>query len=264
MAEKIKERQIVGVICTLLVSSCLLLAPTAHAQDESPPNVADLWIITVDDFPNSTAFEVAFKTHLAARKEAGDPRNWQTYTVVAGGEMDTYGVHYCCFKWADADAYAEWTQSSGILDHWNEHVAQYVDNYSHQFQYFDFDNSTWSGDPTDYRYFGVTSWRLKPGMAGIRQAAIKALSDVGKANEWGISWSWTSPVGGDAVLSLVTPYADFAAMEPPEQSFYEMAVEHLGAEETAQLFNDFGSTFWSSEYAIFERRPDLSMGDGED
>ena len=251
-------------LSTALVPLSLLFATvSAPAQDESTPNVADLWIVTVD-YHNSTAFEEAFKTHLAARKEAGDPRNWQTYTAVAGDEMDTYGLHYCCFKWADADTYAEWTQSSGILDHWNEHVAQYVDNYSHQFQYFDFDNSTWSGDPTEYRYFGVTSWRLKPGMAGIRQAAIKALSDVGKANEWGISWSWSSSVGGDAILSLVTPYADFAAMEPPGQSFYELAVEHLGAEETARLFSDFGSTFWGSEYAIYERRPDLSMDDGED
>ena len=252
-------------LLTALVPLSLLFATlSAHAQNESPPNVAELWIITVDDYPNSTAFEEAFKTHLAARKEAGDPRNWQTYTVVVGGEMDTYGVHYCCFKWADADAYAEWTQSSGILDHWNEHVAQYVNDYSHQFQYFDFDNSTWSEDPTDYRYFGVTSWRLKPGTAGTRQAAVKALSAVGKEHGWSLPWSWQSSVGGDAVLSLVTPYADFAAMEPPEQSFYELVVEHLGAEETARLFNEFGSTFWSSEYAIYERRPNLSMGDGED
>ena len=252
------------LLIALVALSLLFVTVSAHAQDESQPNVAELWLITVDDFPNSTAFEEAFKTHLAARKEAGDPRNWQTYTMVAGGELDVYGVHYCCFKWADADAYAEWTQSSGILDHWNEHVAQYVNDYSHQFQYFDFDNSTWSGDPTDYRYFGVTSWRLKPGMAGTRQAAIKALSDVGKEHGWSLPWSWNSSVGGDAVLSLVTPYANFAAMEPPEQSFYEFAAEHLGAEETARLFNDFGSTFWSSDYNIFERRPDLSMGDGED
>ena len=252
------------LLTALMTLSLLFATLSAQAQDENPPNVAELWIITVDDFPNSTAFEEAFKTHLAARKEAGDPRNWQTYTMVAGGEFDAYGVHYCCFKWADADAYAEWAQSSGILDHWNEHVALYVDHYSHQFQYFDHENSTWLGDPTGYRYFGVTSWRLKPGMEATRQAAIKALSTVGKDNEWGITWSWQSSVGGDAVLSLVTPYADFAAMEPPEQSFYELVTEHLGAEETARLFKDFGSTFWSSEYTIVERRPDLSMGDGED
>ena len=252
-----------SLLTALVPLSLLFASVSAHAQDESRPNVADLWIMTVD-YHNSTAFEEAFKTHLAARKEAGDPRNWQTYTVVAGSEMDTYGVHYCCFKWADADAYAEWTQSSGILDHWNEHVAQYVDDYSHQFQYFDFDNSTWLGDPTDYRYFGVTSWRLKPGTAGTRQAAIKALSAVGTEHGWSLPWSWSSSVGGDAVLSLITPYANFTAMEPPEQSFFEFATEHLGAEETARLFSDFGSSFWSSEYAIYERRPDLSMGDGED
>ena len=263
MLEKIEERQIGDIICTFLVSCCLLLAPTANAQDEDPPNIADLWIVTVD-YPNSAAFEEAFKTHLAARTEAGDSRNWQTYTVVAGGELDTYGVRYCCFNWADADAYAEWFQSSGILDHWNEHVAQYVDDYSHHFQYLDLDNSNWPEDPPDYRYFGVTSWQLKPGTTGTRRAAIKALSAVGKEHEWGLPWSWQSSIGGDDTLSLVTPYANFADMEPPEQSFFEFATEHLGAEETARLFNEFGSSFWSSEYNIYEHRPDLSMGDGED
>ena len=253
----------IKLFTALLPLSLLFAIVSTQAQDESPPNVADLWIFTVD-YPNSAAFEEAFKTHLAARKEAGDPRDWQTYTVVAGGEMDTYGAHYCCVKWADADAYAEWSQSSGILDHWDEHVAQYVDDYSHQFQYFDLDNSTWLGDPTDYRYFGVTTWRLKPGKTRIRQAAIKALSAVGKEHGWSRSWAWTSSVGGDASLSIVTPYANFADMEPPEQSFFEFATEHLGAEETARLFDDFGSSVMSSEYTIFERRPDLSMSDGED
>ena len=249
-------------LLTALVALSLLFATvSAPAQDESTLNVADLWILTVD-YPNSAAFEEAFKTHLAARKEAGDPRNWQTYTVVAGGAINTYSVRYCCFKWADADAYAEWTQSSGILDHWNEHVAQYVDDYSHQFQDLDLDNSNWPEDPPDYRYFGVTSWQPKPGTTGSRQAAIKALSAVGKEHGWSLPWSWQSYVGGDAELSLVTPYVDFAAMEPPEQSFYKFAAEHLGAEETARLFKDFGSSFWSSEYTIYEHRPDLSMGDG--
>ncbi len=110
----------------------------------------------------------------------------------------------------------------------------------------------------------MTSWRLKPGTAGTRQAAIKALSAVGKEHGWDLPWSWQSSIGGDAVLSLVTPYANLAAMEPPEQSFFEFAAEHLGAEETARLFNDFGSTLLNSEYAIYEHRPDLSMSDGED
>ncbi len=251
-------------LLTVLVSlSLLLVIVSAQAQDESPPNVADLWIVTVD-YPNTAAFEEAFKTHLAARKEAGDPRNWQMYTVVAGGGMDTYWVRYCCFKWADADAYAEWSQNSGVFDHWDEHVAQYVDDYHHRFQNLDLDNSNWPEDRTGDRYFGVTSWRLKPGTTGTRQAAIKALSAVGKEHGWSRPWSWQSYVGGDAELAIVSPYVNFADMEPPEQSFFEFASEHLGAEETARLFNDFGSSFLSSEYTIFEHRPDLSMDDGED
>ncbi len=251
-------------LLTALVPLTLLFATvSAPAKDESPPNVADLWIITVD-YPDEAAFEVAFKTHLAARKEAGDSRNWQVYRAVAGAELNTYGVRYCCFKWADADAYAEWTQSSGILDHWNEHVAQYVDDYRHQFSILDIENSNWQEDLSGYRYYGVTSWQPKPGRIGPRQAAIKTFADVGKEHGWSRLWSWQTRVGGESSLSLVIPYSNFADMEPPEQSFYEFVAEHLGADETARLFNGFGSSFLSSEYAIFEHRRDLSMSDGED
>ncbi len=251
-------------LLTALAASLLLFAfVPAHAQDESPPNIADLWIITVD-YPDSAAFEEAFKAHIAVRKEAGDPRNWQVYTVVAGGNMNTYGVRYCCFKWADADSYTEWSLTSGVGDDWNANVAQYVDDYNHRFQSLDLANNNWPEDPPDYRYFGVTTWRLKPGTTGARQAAITALSTVGKEHGWSRPWSWNSSVGGDAELSLVTPYANFAAMEPPEKSFFEFATEHLGAEETARIFSEFGSSFWSSQYTIFEHRPDLSMSDDED
>ena len=252
-----------NVLTALVASSLLFATASLQAQDESPPNIADLWIVTVD-YPNSAAFEEVFKAHLAVRKEVGDPRDWQMYTVIAGGEMDTYWIRYCCIKWADADAYSEWSLSSGVGDHWEEHVSQYVDDYDHRFQNVDLENSNWPEDRTDDRYFGVTTWRLKPGTTGARQAAIKALSAVGKEHGWSRPWSWQYYVGGDAGLALVTPYANFADMEPPEQSFFEFATEHLGAEETARLFHDFGSSFWSSEYTIFAHRPDLSMGDGED
>lgn len=250
-------------LTALVVLSLLFASVSAQAQDESPPNVADLWIVTVD-YSNAPAFEEALKTHLAAREEAGDPRDWQTYTAVAGGELDTYGVRYCCFKWADADAYEEWTLTSGIMGHWNENVAQYVEDYRHEFSVLDLENSNWPQEAPDYRYFGITSWTLKPGPAVSRQAALKALSAVGKEHGWSRPWAWTSRVGGDAELSLVTPYVDFADMEPPEQGFFEFAAEHLGMEETARLFSEFGSSFWSSEYTILVHRRDLSMGDSED
>lgn len=249
---------------TALVALSLLFASvSAHAQDESPPNVADLWVVTVD-YANAAAFEEAFKTHGVARKEAGDPRSWQVYTAAAGGELNTYSIYSCCFKWADADAYDEWTLDSGIMGHWNEQVAQYVDDYRHQFQVVDLDNSNWPDDASAYNYFGVTSWQPKPGAENSRQAALKAFTAVAKENGWSRPWSWSYGVGGDAEMILVSPYVNYADMEPPEQSFFEFVAEHLGAEEAARLFGDFGNSFWSSEYTIYLLRRDLSMGDGVD
>jgi hypothetical protein len=60
VAEKVIKRQIVGVICTLLVSACLVPASTANA--ESFKRTASGWINRTDVDPNGNGSEISIIT----------------------------------------------------------------------------------------------------------------------------------------------------------------------------------------------------------
>lgn len=64
---------------------------------------------------------------------------------------------------------------------------------------------------------------------------------------------------------IVSPYANFAAMEPPEQSFFEFVSEKMDSEEeVAALFNQFGSGFSSSDYTVWMYDENLSAPSEDD
>lgn len=248
---------------TLLALALLFASVPIDAQDESPPNVAELWVVTVD-YPNAAAFEEAFKKHVVVREAAEDPRDWSVYTTAAGDGLDEYYIYYCCFDWADADAYEAWTNSSGVMGDWFANVAPHIDDYRHQYSMIDTQNSNWNVDINDYRFIGVTSWTPKPEAAMSMNSAISALSAVGKENGWADPWSWSYNIGGPNQLHLASPYSNYAEMAPPEQNYFQFVAEHLGMEEAVRLFNEFGNSFWGSSYKLYMRRADLSMGGGED
>ncbi len=60
MVEKIKERRFIRVICALLVSSCLLLAPTAHA--DSFKRTASGWVNPTNVDPNDNGSRISIIT----------------------------------------------------------------------------------------------------------------------------------------------------------------------------------------------------------
>jgi hypothetical protein len=223
----------------------------AVAEDE-PPGLADMWVVTPKS-GHTAEFEEALKAHLAFRAENGDTRDWQVFTVAAGDDMSSYYIRYCCFDWPDQDAYMALAKEKGMGEHWNENVNGVVDRYQHYFVSLDHENSRWPDDAGDFSLFGVTDWTPRPGTAAKRRAAIS------KEHGWDRIWAWSWRIGGDDQLSLVIPYKDYSAMVPPEQTFYEFMVEHVGEEKAAQTFEDFSGSFWGSSYTIYAHRPDLSM-----
>jgi hypothetical protein len=61
---------------------------------------------------------------------------------------------------------------------------------------------------------------------------------------------------------IVSPFENFAAMEPPEQSFFEFVSEHVGsAEEAGKIFAQFSAGFTGSNYTVWAYREDLSASD---
>jgi hypothetical protein len=246
------------ILTAILFSLAMPMSVMAQDEEASPPSLSDVWVM-IPKAGHATDFEAAFKEHLAARKEAGDPRNWHTYTPVIGDDLTPYVVRYCCFDWADHDAYIEWSNNAGMGPKFRDTVGPYVETYHHHFDYIDWENSHWPMDAGEFQYVGVTSWDLKMGEGPARSAALAKLAGTAKEKGWEGIWAFMSSIGGDGQLSVAVPYKDFADMAEPDPTFYEFIVEHLGEDEANAVFQSFSASFWNAEYTVWMHRKDLSM-----
>ena len=94
----------------ILAALFALLTAPALAQDKPDP-LAEYWVFTPNS-GESADFWKAFKEHIDVRSKAGDPWAWRTYTPLLGDNMGRVSVRYCCFKWADVDAYRAWNEEN--------------------------------------------------------------------------------------------------------------------------------------------------------
>jgi hypothetical protein len=124
----------------------------------------------------------------------------------------------------------------------------------------DWENSNWPEDMAQDAYYGVTTWDMKQGAGPDSDYAMKQLSKIAMDEGWDYNWLWHTRIGGTPKLMIVSPYENFATMEPPEQPFFDFVAEHVGsAEEAGKIFNQFSSGFTDSSYTVWAYRDDLSM-----
>lgn len=257
------NKRLVGGVTVL---AALFAAPFAVLADghEAEPNLSSVWVFAPKQGMGAE-FEAAVKEHVAFREANGDSRAWQMYSVAVGDKIGIYQVRACCFDWADQDAYVAENADKGFGAHFNETVGPYVDHTHHYFDENDWENSAWPDDLDGYQFYGVTTWTWKedadPAVSEIR----KEMSQMAIESGWGDEnyWLWHTRVGGKPILMIVSPYKNYADMAPPEKDFVEVLVEHSGksAEEIGSMFQAFGSGFSSSEYTVWQHRPDLSLAD---
>lgn len=241
------------------------------AADEAPAPLSDVWMVVVK--PGMQAeFNAAMAEHIQFRKDAGESRSWQAYRVAVGHNMQPIQFRACCFEWADMDANLAEAEAGGIGAHFNENVAQYVDHFHHYIERFDWENSHWPDTGTSGPYYAVTTWDIKQGSGPETGDARRKMSQLALDEGWADednNWLWFfRAAGGSPVTALVSSYENYADMAPPEQSFYEFAVEKLGEVEADEMFGDFNKGFTGSDYTIWVLDEALSTpadeeGDGE-
>lgn len=242
----------------------LPLGLQAQEEDEGA-GLADVWIVVVKSGMDAE-FNEAMAAHLAFRKDAGESRDWNAYRVAAGHNITPIEFYSCCFDWADLDAHVAEDGELGLGENFAENVAQYVDHYHHYFESSDDENSHWPDEGTDGPYYGVTTWTLKEGAGPASSAAMEKMSQLAINEGWASddnNWDWVSRVVGDDILMLVSSYDSYADMAPPEQNFYEFAVEELGEEEADAMFSDFASGHSDSDYTIWVHDPSISTPSDE-
>ena len=261
--EKIMKKS--SAVSSFLVTAALLVPLSVfadhHEEEAAAPAMHDVWLV-VPKQGMQEKFFAAIAADTALRIEGGDSRAWQVYTVAVGEHPNVVQIRYCCFDWADQDAYDVDEEGKGFNDHWAEKVAPLVEHYHRYFEISDMENSHWPDGEGDGPFYGVTTWSQKLGAGPASSAARVKMSQMAINDGWadsGQNWLWLSRVGGSPKISIVTSYENYAAMAPPEQSFFEFASEKMGAEEAGKLFSDFSSGFSSSDYTVWQHEPELSI-----
>jgi hypothetical protein len=233
-----------------------LVVPSAIAEEKLPEVLAEAWVM-VPMQGKSADLDMNIKKHVAHRAELADPRQWNLYSPVFGDNLNVVIARSFGFTWADMDTYRDWNIQKKPAEHFNEFVQPTTQNIEHYLSVIDMANSHWGPD-VEYKYVGVSSYRVKMGHQGAMQEDIKLFSDVAKSSNWPYNWSWAQSVTGKGTYSLAVPYKNWAAMAPPEQKFSEMMAKHLGSEEKAkEVFDRWQSHFDSITYDVYALRSDL-------
>ena len=234
----------------------LLAIPSAMAEQKSPEVLAESWVM-VPKQGKAEGLEKALKKHSAHRAKLKDPRSWNLYSQVLGDQLDVVIARSFGFTWSDMDTYQDWSNEKNPTKHFDKHVQPNIKNIGHYMSVIDTANSHW-GPEVEYRYVGVSSYKIKSGHQGALEKDIKLFSDVAKSNNWPYNWSWAQGVSGEASLSLAIPYKNWAEMAPPEQEFSALMAKHMGSEEkAAEVFERWQSHFDSVDYDIYVLRTDL-------
>jgi hypothetical protein len=208
-------------IASIIGMAMLILPLGLWAQDDDRASLSDVWLIMPKQ-GMATQFEDAARTHMAFREDAGETRNWETYGVALGSNPMLYMWRASSMEWADQDSYIAEDEDKGLGANWMANVDQYVDHYHHYIEEADYENSNWPADLGQNTYYGVTTWTWKQGGGPAADEARKQLSKIGLDEGWEYNWLWLERIGGEPQLMIVSPYENFAAMEPPENTFFEL------------------------------------------
>jgi hypothetical protein len=259
------KKALSSALCILVL--LFFVAPAPAVAQETPPPLAELWVIT-PKAGHSKEFFAGLKAHMAFRSEQGDPRAWQTYTPLLGEQLDVVAVRYCCFAWADADAYRQWEDGKpDVQAHFDEHLGPHVESGAHYFETMDWANSHWSEAGGPYRLFAVTDFSVAPGHVAEFDAAREKMSQIALEQGWASDdhvWLWASSIGGQSRHSIIIPHRNFASLDNAGETFPQFLANQLGsAEAAAALLGSFQGATAGAEFQIWEHRAEFSMPESD-
>lgn len=240
----------------LLVAFWLgLLSQNIFAQSN---NMARLFFVKVKTGEGAD-FAAALKKHSEWRKQQGDPWTWIVYQVVNGKNLGDYVIRSGDHSWSDFDDYEEFS-IKGAPEFYKA-VGSHIKSVSSMITAGDTVNVDWPENPADVNLLSVITFNLKPGQVpAFRQAVNKyhtAIQENNRETYYSFAWNVNGAKGPSA--TLVIPYKNWADMQGPEESMREFMMRVLGEEDAQKLYEDFNSTFTSSESMIVRVRMDLSV-----
>ncbi len=204
--------------------------------------------------------EAAIKDHAQWRKQQGDPWTWMVMQVANGNNLGGFVIRSGEHSWADFDAYdASFGAKGGA--HWEENVMPHVASVSSAITRVDTTNVHWPENPNDVNLISVISFSLKPGQEQAFTEAVSKIHNVimehGYPTHYAFEWTLNGPAGRE--VSLVLPFKDWSAMEGPKENMGAFLMRVMGQDAARKVFEQFDSTYRSSESMIIQVRRDLSV-----
>jgi hypothetical protein len=222
-----------ALVALLALVFVLLPGVAAIAADKAAPkaaagNIADRWVLWPKP-GEAKAFEAGVREHAAWRKKAGEPFTWVMYQPIAGSDLTYYVIRSDNHAWKDFDAEEAWSTKAKAEEAYQQQLGMHVAREEHYYEETDTAHSHWI-DSKDYKYVGVTSWRLKPGARGDLMVALD-----------------------------VMPMKSYAEMADPDPSVRALLAKSLGSEDAAgATLKQFGGALEDTQYTVFAYRPDLA------
>jgi hypothetical protein len=233
----------------------VLGAPAAMAQQQPGPIAV---IYSGKAKPGSEAqFEAALKEHFAWHRQQGDRWTWVTWQYASGERLGQYIVRSGNHNWADFDAAADFMarDEADAAQRLAPHIASLGRSFTRALPQI----SNWAG-PEPPPMLALTEFRLKPGTDAEFMAVVGRIHEGLQKGNYAGKYSWAQMVAGEegGVYVLVSPRANWAAMEPPSPSFFDVLVRVYGPTEAQSLMDRFSKLVKSSRSELLRQRPDLS------
>ncbi|NDV61433.1 hypothetical protein G0Q06_03115 [Puniceicoccales bacterium CK1056] len=239
----------------LIMAVCIgFVSQILNAEEQ---NLAQVYFITAKMGHEADLYE-KIKEHAAWRKEAGDPWAWSVYQTVTGSELGKYVIRSGNHGWSCWDAYEEFNATASA--EWNEHVAPHVGSTTSLIME-DAGIADWPTEPGSANLIDVYWYDLKPGTMEAFFESAKMYHKAIQENDRDVHYSFAKTVSGGPSnrIVLALPFANYAAMEGPDEDLREFFARVMDEEDLKTAGEKWIGSIDSTEGYIIRFHPELSV-----
>lgn len=245
------------MLVSLVLISC---APYALAADEEKNDrLARVVMITAHDGHEKALEEAITKYHhYMADKEGALRYTW--YSILTGPDTGKYIARSGGHNWADFDIPdRDWNKAAG--EKFMSEVQPHIADADIMISQLDDEVGIWPEDWSEYQYFSLTDWHIKPGHGAQFNEGLKKIDATLKADgSWPSYYAFSNAVSGGNgnTITIVSPRKNFADMAPKKPTFFDVMGKAMGDEESRAFFAEWAQTYESGQNRLLKRRDELS------
>jgi len=231
----------------------------AVAAEKNAANIARMYHFTAKPGMQDQLYK-ALKTHAEFRRKAGDPWNWNMYTIVNGNDLGSYTVRSGGHKWSDLDRYEVASRTLGLSADFNRNVAPLLEQHktSSWLSADEEKRSIWP-DSVKFTLVSVRRYSLSPGKRKQYTDAVDRVVKALKKHKYSGNFSFSSNINGgrgDSVV-LAIPLTKWADFDGPD--VFKIVAKEYGDKKATKIFHDYATSFTGSESWVVRQLPELSV-----